>query len=762
MSNQALTITRRDLRDTLSDWRTLIPLCILSVLLPLILRAGVAQAVSFLDDEFINRSLVPLGLLIAGFLPASLSLIGPLESFVGERERSTLESLLAMPMSDRGLYLAKFFAALLPPIGSSAVAMLIYSLAIEFGRPVRVAYVQNRVFLSEYLTSGWIIGITLILLIKVFTMVAAAVYVSSHTTSIRAANLLASFILIPMAILVQIEALIIINGLFLPIVMINGLLVVVGIVMVGWGMYSFNREELLSRDHETIRKRPSTQQLSQSTRTYGPVLTILRREAVDTLSDWRILTPIGLLTFLVPIGALFATIYAFSNVDNPAGVVNLLPFIVLLVGFLPASFSLIVALEVFVGERERGSLESLFSMPMSDTQLYQGKLLAAIVPPIGASLIAMLLFGTGLSLFAPPALLDRINLSIFSQMVVLSIAQALAMVSAAVVISSHTNTVRLANLLASFILVPIAIMIQLEAVLIIGSRFDVLNAIMAVMLILTIVLMRTGIGSFKRESILSREHLALNFGQINRAFKAFFSEIRPAGSNPDSHLALFYVETADGPRRKLGAWLSRFYRQELSVVWREARLALVVVLIFCGAALIFGSQFNPVSSRERALANVMTRLDLNQGTLWQPSLSFIVISNSFSIFFAGLFSSISLGFFGLMAPVLNLMGISFRASSLAASGGFAAGLNYLVAYELPHGLLEIPLSIMAAALALRLGASLAFVPPTYSAGRHLLWAWAMYLKVFCLVIVPGLVLAGLIEVLVTPAVYQMVYGFLWI
>lgn len=109
MRNQALTITRRDLRDTLSDWRTLIPLCILSVLLPLILRAGVAQAVSFLDDEFINRSLVPLGLLIAGFLPASLSLIGPLESFVGERERSTLESLLAMPMSDRGLYLAKFF-----------------------------------------------------------------------------------------------------------------------------------------------------------------------------------------------------------------------------------------------------------------------------------------------------------------------------------------------------------------------------------------------------------------------------------------------------------------------------------------------------------------------------------------------------------------------------------------------------------------------------------------------------------------------------
>lgn len=762
MSNQALTITRRDLRDTLSDWRTLIPLCILSVLLPLILRAGVAQAVSFLDDEFINRSLIPLGLLIAGFLPASLSLIGPLESFVGERERSTLESLLAMPMSDRGLYLAKFVAALLPPIGSSAVAMVIYSLAIELGRPVRVAYAQNRVFLSEYLTSGWIIGVTAILLIKVFTMVAAAVYVSSHTTSIRAANLLASFILIPMAILVQIEALIIINGMFLPIVLINGLLFVVGLTMVAWGMYSFNREELLSREHETISKRSSTQRLSQSTKTYGPVMTILQREATDTLSDWRILIPIGLLTFLVPIGALFGSIYAFSNVDTPDGVVNLMPFIVLLVGFLPASFSLIVALEVFVGERERGSLESLFSMPISDDQLYRGKLLAAIVPPIGASLIAMLLFGVGLSVFAPTALLERINLSIFSQMVLLSIAQALAMVSAAVVISSHTNTVRLANLLASFILVPVAIMVQLEAVLIIGERFDVLNAIMAVMLILTIVLTRTGIGSFKRESILSREHLALNVGQINRAFNAFFSEIRPAGTNPDKHLPMFHVQTAQGSQRNLGAWLKRFYRQELAVVWRETRLALLVVLICCVAAIVFGNQFTPVSQREQSLANIMTRLDLKQGILWSPSFGVTVVRNSFSIFFAGLFSAISLGFFGLMTPVINLMSISFRASTLAATGGLATGLNYVVAYELPHGLLEIPLSIMAAALALRLGASLAFVPPTYSAGRHLLWAWAMYLKVFCLVIVPGLVLAGLIEVLVTPAVYQMVYGFLWI
>ena len=45
------------------------------------------------------------------------------------------------------------------------------------------------------------------------------------------------------------------------------------------------------------------------------------------------------------------------------------------------SISLVIALETFVGEKERRSLEPLFSTPLTNTELYVGKTLAAMIPP---------------------------------------------------------------------------------------------------------------------------------------------------------------------------------------------------------------------------------------------------------------------------------------------------------------------------------------------------------------------------------------------
>lgn len=50
----------------------------------------------------------------------------------------------------------------------------------------------------------------------------------------------------------------------------------------------------------------------------------------------------------------------------------------MVVGFFPASFSLVIALETFVGEKERKSLEPLLAAPLTNTQLYLGKMLAAL------------------------------------------------------------------------------------------------------------------------------------------------------------------------------------------------------------------------------------------------------------------------------------------------------------------------------------------------------------------------------------------------
>jgi ABC-type Na+ efflux pump permease subunit len=48
----------------------------------------------------------------------------------------------------------------------------------------------------------------------------------------------------------------------------------------------------------------------------------------------------------------------------------------MVVGFFPLSFSLVIALEVFVGEKEAQEPEPLLASPLSDGQLYFGKALA--------------------------------------------------------------------------------------------------------------------------------------------------------------------------------------------------------------------------------------------------------------------------------------------------------------------------------------------------------------------------------------------------
>ncbi len=729
------TITRRDVRDAFSDWRTVIPLIVLSLFLPVILRSGIRIAIDFLDEEALTRSLIPLGLLIVGFLPASFSLIGPLETFVGERERNTLEALLSAPISDRGLYMGKFIAALTPPLLSSGLAMLLYTLTTKL---------SQRQDLAAYLTPSWIGVIVVMILIKILAMVAAAVYISSQATSIRSANLLASFILIPMTAVVQVEALMMINNNLLVLALVNlAMLGVAGLFLLQ-GMRSFNREEILAREHRGVGKAGRALRGQLSERRYGPMITIARREVTDTLTDWRILTPIAVLTLLVPVLALVGVVFAYHNLADPVGVIRLMPFLLLLVGFLPASFSLIVALEVFVGEKERGSLESLFSMPISDGQLYRGKLLAAFLPPVGAGLIALVLFYVGLLIFGNAELLAPITLKVFGEMLFVSTAQALAMVAAAVVISSHTSSVRVANLLASFILVPITVLIQLEAVLIIAERYDVIRIVGLAMLMLAIVLARSGMGSFNRESILSREHLSLNWSAIWRTFAAFFREIRPAGADPD----------------QLAPTLSlrRFYRQELPVVWREIRLALLLVTGAMLVAVLVGTVYVPTSARDRELMGFLVPTE-NIGQI-NATASFwdIFTRNSRNIFLNGIFALFTFGLTTLLVPLIAFFSVSYGATWAADNAMVGGGLGFVLGYVLPHGLIELPAAMLAAALGLRIATAYVKVPPAYSVGRHLQWALAVYAKMFVFVIMPLLLLASIIEVTITPAVFRMIYG----
>jgi hypothetical protein len=86
------------------------------------------------------------------------------------------------------------------------------------------------------------------------------------------------------------------------------------------------------------------------------------------------------------------------------------------------------------------------------------------------------------------------------------------MVSAAIVISVQSTSVKAANLLASFVVIPVAILMQGESALLFWGNSQVLWLAVVGVLILAGLLIRVGLSHFQREYLLGREIDVLNRG----------------------------------------------------------------------------------------------------------------------------------------------------------------------------------------------------------------------------------------------------------
>src|SRR5450759_5396376 len=186
-----------------------------------------------------------------------------------------------------------------------------------------------------------------------------------------------------------------------------------------------------------------------------PAVIVAQRDVRDQFRDWRIIFPVLGLTIFFPFLMNFTATQILNFVKEYGASIRadrLVPFLMMIVGFFPISVSLVIALESFVGEKERGSIEPLLNTPLKDWQLYLGKLISSTIPPLISSFVGMGVYTAGL-------LIQHIQLPEPDQLlliVLMTIIQALVMVSGAVVVSTQATSVRAANLLASFIIIPMA------------------------------------------------------------------------------------------------------------------------------------------------------------------------------------------------------------------------------------------------------------------------------------------------------------------
>jgi uncharacterized membrane protein SpoIIM required for sporulation/ABC-type transport system involved in multi-copper enzyme maturation permease subunit len=464
---------------------------------------------------------------------------------------------------------------------------------------------------------------------------------------------------------------------------------------------------------------------------------IAGRELRDQLRDWRILFPLLVLTLAFPFlmkEVAAQAVAFFAKYGTTLIAYRLIPFSVLIIGFFPITISLVVALESFVGEKERGTIEPLLNAPVENWHLYCGKLLVGIVTPLTASYVSICLY----LWMVWQQHLQMPTTNTLALLFVLTTAHAVLMVSAAIVISAQSTTVRAANLLASFIVIPVALMMQGESVMLFWGTDRVLWLAVLAVVIVASLLVRLGLAHFQREYLLGREFDSLNARWIWRTFWIAF--------------------------RGEAATVLDWYRiQVRSVVRRLAIPLLLIVGIAVGAywisyrwttdnipRLLPAAQTKDFQGLVKDARRSVGLVQVDQ----HLSATHILANNvraTLLVFVGGFFSFSVLG---IMAYLINVSMVGavlgvFKLIGYSPAILFAAGL-------LPHGVFEIPALMLTSAAVLRMGAALVAPQTGKSLGQVLLELVADCAKVFVGLVMPLLAVAALVESYITPFVLMAV------
>jgi uncharacterized membrane protein SpoIIM required for sporulation len=427
---------------------------------------------------------------------------------------------------------------------------------------------------------------------------------------------------------------------------------------------------------------------------------VARRDLRDATSELRLILAMVALTLAIPLGSAIG-IRALAYFGGGTAVIDRLAVVgAFFVVFIPASFSLVLALEAFVGERERTTLEVLLSTPLRESEIYVGKVLAVLAVSLalcyGGLLVYCLALFPGLGYF-PLGVLVALALS--------TICQVAAMVAGAVIISLNAHTMRAANVMASFIILPMSVVLQAEAALILLGRAEYLWGFAALMIVLAVVLLRMGLAGFSRESLLARE-----------------------------------VGLRKPLRRAVGAlrWSFRGRPGIAMLLWSR-RLPIAVAAL----GLVGGIGVGYLAGKTQAIP----------GAVVKPVLSSLLNASG-----GGTQGQEVLGIFGhnalafILAPMLAIFTAGLSGFALTFLPGFLLG--YVAAISscsvaltgvVPNGLVEIPAAIVAGGLAIHIGASAIHMEPDGGWTARILAAVADYARSLRWLLL-ALALAAVLEV----------------
>ena len=173
---------------------------------------------------------------------------------------------------------------------------------------------------------------------------------------------------------------------------------------------------------------------------------------------------------------------------------------------IPLAVPVTIASYSIVGEKAARSLEPLLATPITTVELIAGKTIASVIPAIGATWLAFLIFLVGARLTAAS---DRVYALFmdpmwYVAMFLVAPLMTILSVSVAVIISSRVNDPRAAEQLGMLLMLPLML-------LFFGAIFGLIPLNLTTMLLLAVFVAIVDVGIaylgvklFQREAILTR------------------------------------------------------------------------------------------------------------------------------------------------------------------------------------------------------------------------------------------------------------------
>jgi len=234
---------------------------------------------------------------------------------------------------------------------------------------------------------------------------------------------------------------------------------------------------------------------------------ICRKELLEVMRDKKLIIPFLLIPVGMPIIFSFAIRYAIRAGVKEAKfqqvfMMNVYPIFLMMLGIVVAAFSLGIAVESFVGEKERKTFEPLLATPLSDLELFIGKCLAATVLPVIVAYVAEFLFiGITAFQFANAGIQFPMQFEQILFIIILMPSLALFMCSFVVVISAWASSVKSAGQLAGFLMLPIIFFFQFRGAAIMRSH-KMMALVATVIIAIDALTLFLGSRIFQREKLI--------------------------------------------------------------------------------------------------------------------------------------------------------------------------------------------------------------------------------------------------------------------